>query len=87
MEIGLELCATGWNDPPPHGGAATDGDQSFGDTCKSALDRRAATRDRYEPFIAFSRCAICHRRRHSRKRVSNRSAELRPAVIGFPARA
>ena len=56
------------------GDAATDGDKPFGDTCDRVLDRGAATRDRYESFIALSRRAIGDGRGHSRKHVERYAA-------------
>ena len=56
-------------------GATTDGEEPFGDTCDRVLDRGAATRDRYESFIALSRCAIGDRRGHSRKCVERYAAD------------
>ena len=50
-------------------GAATYWEEPFGDTRDRVLDRGAATRDRYESFIALSRRAIGDGRGHSRKHV------------------
>ena len=57
------------------GDAATDGEEPFGDTCDRVLDCGAATSDRYEPFIAFSRRAIGDGRGHSRKDVERYAAD------------
>ena len=57
------------------GGAATDREKPFGDTCEGVLDRGAAPGDRYEPFIAFSRRAIGDGPGHSRKHVERYAAD------------
>jgi hypothetical protein len=56
-------------------GATTDGEEPFGDTCDRILDRGAATRDRYESFIALSRRAIGDGRGHSRKHIEPCAAD------------
>jgi hypothetical protein len=57
------------------GGAATDGEEPFSDTCDRILDRGAATRDRFESFIALSRRAIGNEPGHSRKHVERYAAD------------
>ena len=50
--------------------------RSFSATrCDRVLDHGAATRDRYEPFIALSRRAIGDGRGHSLKRVERYAAD------------
>jgi hypothetical protein len=62
-------------------GATANGEELSGDTCDRVLDRGAATRDRYEPFIALSRRAIGDRRGHRRRRVELYATDLKQSLF------